>query len=111
MSSWRSCSASRPTSAPPRPRTAVFTHHSHNRPVYGLVFLFKWLPNTEKRAVADAPHVYFARQVITNACATQALLNILLNVPALSLGADLSAFKETTADFSPEVRVQPASAA
>ena len=46
-------------------------------------------------------------QVIQNACATQAILNVLLNCPSLDLGSTLTDFREFTADFSPEVRDLP----
>lgn len=74
-------------------------------PVYGLVFLFKWKKETEKRPTAqDAGHVFFAKQVITNACATQAILSILLNCPQLDLGAELSNFREFVGDFDPTMK-------
>jgi hypothetical protein len=41
--------------------------------------------------------------VITNACATQAILGVLLNNDQLSLGEELSSFKEFTRDFDAEV--------
>lgn len=43
-------------------------------------------------------------QVVVNACATQAILSILLNSPKIDLGPTLSEFKSITGEFSPEVR-------
>jgi ubiquitin carboxyl-terminal hydrolase L5 len=89
-------------------------------PVFGLIFLFKWgaanavsSATTAARADptaalnhADAHGVYFAKQVIANACATQALTAILLNAndAALDIGATLRDFKQNTRDFPPEMR-------
>jgi ubiquitin carboxyl-terminal hydrolase L5 len=66
------------------------------RPVYGLVFLFKWKPGLSSTApICETSEVYFARQVINNACATQALLAILLNQDekALDIGDQLRNLK------------------
>jgi hypothetical protein len=44
-------------------------------------------------------------QVIQNACATQALLSVLLNRPEINVGATLTDLRDFTREFSPEVCV------
>nr|ADF43187.1 UBCH1m [Chlamydomonas reinhardtii] len=76
-------------------------------PVFGLVFLFKWKKEPVRPATTtDAGQVFFAKQVISNACATQAILNILLNVkaPGLDLGTELANFREFVSDFDPTMK-------
>ena len=48
----------------------------------------------------------FSFQVITNACATQAILSLLMNVEdeEVKLGQTLSQFKEFSADFDPTMK-------
>nr|SVE77143.1 EOG090X0A33 [Daphnia lumholtzi] len=80
------------------------------KPIHGLIFLFKWVPNEEVvgTVVQDSrlDKVFFAKQVINNACATQAIISILLNCkhPDLHLGPTLSEFKEFTQTFDANMK-------
>lgn len=74
---------------------------------YGLIFLFKWkneLETSDSRTVSDpvdAP-VFFARQIVNNACATQAILSVLLNAEGIDLGETLTDFKAFTCEIDSE---------
>lgn len=75
--------------------------------IYGLIFLFKWEPSSSERQSFAKPDssCFFARQIVQNACATQAILSILLNLPpSIPLGSMLADFKQFTADFDPELK-------
>ncbi|CAG4962123.1 unnamed protein product [Parnassius apollo] len=80
------------------------------RPVHGLIFLFKYMQNDEpsEPVVCDdrLDKIYFAKQVINNACATQAVISLLLNCnhPDVDLGPELSKLKEFSMSFDPKMR-------
>jgi ubiquitin carboxyl-terminal hydrolase L5 len=74
-------------------------------PVYGLIFLFKWTgdDDTSGSVVLDSrlEKIFFAKQVINNACATQAILSVLMNIasPDVKLGSTLQDFKDFCGSF------------
>ncbi|CAK1588325.1 unnamed protein product [Parnassius mnemosyne] len=80
------------------------------RPVHGLIFLFKYMQDDEppEPVVCDdrLDKIYFAKQVINNACATQAVISLLLNCnhPDVDLGPELSKLKEFSMSFDPKMR-------
>ncbi|XP_017055921.1 ubiquitin carboxyl-terminal hydrolase isozyme L5 [Drosophila ficusphila] len=80
----------------------------HLEPIHGLIFLFKWVQDDKPagRVVKDRSDVFFARQVITNACATQTLLSLLLNLhhTDIDLGSTLNGFKSFCQNLDPETR-------
>ena len=80
-----------------------------NEPIYGLVFLFKWRGGDKSSAVEideNPPQdLFFASQVIHNACATQAVLSVLLNAEQeVELGETLQTLREFTLDFDAETK-------
>lgn len=81
----------------------------HRRPVYGLIFLFKYrsgeAPSAPVETDANASGVFFASQVISNACATQAILSILMNCPStVTLGEELGNMKTFTEEFDADLK-------
>ncbi|KAL4873849.1 hypothetical protein BDV12DRAFT_192289 [Aspergillus spectabilis] len=94
--------------------------------VYGVIFLFKYLrpqatttttPNSTDGTPADPSTLpesfFFANQTIQNACGTQAILSVILNhdTPSaennntpISLGSELSSFKDFTTGFPSDLR-------
>ena len=74
--------------------------------VFGFVFLFKWENDDQKPSDNQKifkKDFYFARQYVSDACATQAILNIFLNSDVI-LNEDLRLFKEFTKDFEPSLK-------
>jgi len=75
---------------------------------YGLVFLFKWQTQDDSRATVDAAEhgLFFANQVIENACATQAILSVLMNSESdkLDIGPNLREFKEFAVALDPQMK-------
>jgi ubiquitin carboxyl-terminal hydrolase L5 len=82
-------------------------HSERYRPVHGLIFLFNWKKdaNDEEVEMSCPENIWFANQVIDNACASLALLNIVLNSSQLDIGEHLTQFRQFTADLSPSVLV------
>jgi len=74
-------------------------------PVYGLIFLFKWSADDQPAdsLVQDSrlDKIFFAKQVINNACATQAILSVLMNINSseVVLGSTLQEFKDFCGSF------------
>uniref|UniRef100_UPI00358E1B1E ubiquitin carboxyl-terminal hydrolase isozyme L5 n=1 Tax=Myxine glutinosa TaxID=7769 RepID=UPI00358E1B1E len=79
-------------------------------PVHGLIFLCKWRGGEEPAGeiVTDSRinDIFFAKQVIVNACATLALLSVVLNCSHddVSLGPALSAFRDFSRQFDPAMK-------
>ncbi|CAM1510233.1 Fc.00g005680.m01.CDS01 [Cosmosporella sp. VM-42] len=85
------------------------------QPLYGVIFLFKY-PTDEPYATPEGPrdgsfdhaaadNIFFAAQTIQNACATQALLSVLLNKSGnVEIGEQLQDFREFTMVLPPEFR-------
>ncbi|KAG7207770.1 hypothetical protein KM043_009379 [Ampulex compressa] len=83
-------------------------------PVYGFIFLFRWIEERRSRRkvveqdesfVKDEEivnNIFFAQQVVPNSCATHALLSVLLNCPNIHLGTTLSRLKMHTSGMCPE---------
>jgi len=80
------------------------------KPIHGLIFLFKWIGNTEidGSLVTDSrlDDIVFVKQVIENACATQAIISVLLNCnhSDIDLGTNLKDFKSFVGNFDPDTK-------
>jgi len=84
--------------------------------VHGLIFLFQWDKEKETAKAANSTtmeeseipeDLFFAHQVTTNACATQAILSVIFNAAALTTeqkGSTLAEFQSFTKDFPPSLK-------
>ena len=74
----------------------------------GLIFCYAYQEENRSRhdELPDptAERVWFANQVIDDACASQAILNVLFNCPGVDIGQQLGMFKRETSELSPVVR-------
>lgn len=73
-----------------------------------MIFLFKYVTNSQYKpnVLKDFDEeLYFPKQVITNACATQAIISILLNnEDKIELGSELSDLKAFTKEMDPYMK-------
>jgi hypothetical protein len=83
-------------------------------PIYGLVFCFLWRrdndaplnkkPNGPEEGEDDSAKLWFANQLSDDACASMAILNVLLNVEEVDVGEKLREFRGETERMSSPVR-------
>ena len=75
--------------------------------VHAVIFLFKWrqqdYQNSGSSATTeDTSSIFFAKQTVNNACATQAIINALLNAQTVpNLGPVLTEFKSFASALPP----------
>lgn len=78
---------------------------STSKPVYGLIFLFRYRELDAHTQEASCPlHIWFANQIDPHSCATVAMLNIINNIPDVDIGEHLRSFKDFTQNFPPHLR-------
>lgn len=77
------------------------------KPIYGLFFLFKYQKRTRTGGGEDAvvpDGLFFAHQVISNACGTLALLHVVMNADGIDAGPVLGDFRAFTEGMDPTMR-------
>ncbi|KAI1478519.1 cysteine proteinase [Daldinia eschscholtzii] len=78
------------------------------KPVHGLIFLFQYEgdgePSNEENRQECPDYLWFTNQTTANACATVALMNIIMNAQDANLGVELQKFKNSTKELPPPHR-------
>jgi ubiquitin carboxyl-terminal hydrolase L5 len=86
------------------PLPSIYTYLTVLSPAHGIIFLFRWKPESDEATEPACPEgVWFANQVIDNACGTIALLNVIFNSSAI-LSEDLRNLKDFTSTLPPSMR-------
>ena len=87
-------------------RTRACTHntHTHNTHTHTHIHT-RTHPHTHTHTHMHTLHTHTHTQVINNACATQAIISVLLNIthPDVELGSVLADFKDFSRAFDPAV--------
>ncbi|KAF9466703.1 hypothetical protein BDZ94DRAFT_1212162 [Collybia nuda] len=74
---------------------------------HGLIFCFLWRKDNHRPTEFEDPaaeRVWFANQLSDDACASHAILNVVLNCPEIDIGVNLQMFKEDTQNMTPVMR-------
>ncbi|KAI1289010.1 ubiquitin carboxyl-terminal hydrolase [Xylaria venustula] len=76
------------------------------KPVYGFILLYEWTDEDESNmARQECPEdLWFANQTTAHACATVALMNIIMNIHTVKFGIELEEFRYTTRMLPPPQR-------
>ncbi|KAI0542400.1 ubiquitin carboxyl-terminal hydrolase [Xylaria digitata] len=76
------------------------------KPVYGLIFLYEWTNEDESNEARQAcpENLWFGNQTTANACATVALMNIIMNARSVEFGPELEEFRSKTKLLPPPHR-------
>ncbi|KAG6841640.1 hypothetical protein C0991_008625 [Blastosporella zonata] len=74
---------------------------------HGLIFCFLWRKDAHRPGEFNDPaaeRVWFANQLSDDACASHAILNVLLNCPDVDIGGELRRFRQDTEKMSPVMK-------
>lgn len=77
--------------------------------LHGVIFLFKYRTQQESSDLQTGEYshnsdLFFAQQVVNNACGTLAILNLLMNSEKVELGKELEELKGFVSDFDPQIK-------